>query len=184
MRLARLAESASLIRRLLDGEVVDHAGKHYELSGEYCEQRPVQAHVPMLIGGGSATTLRLAAGVADTAGIAGTGRDRRAEQVDRQIEWIRSAQRSAQSDPEIQLLLHTVLVSPRRSETETELAARMPELSVREAMESPYVLVGSPDEIAEQLVARHARWGITHYTVRADAMTSFAPVLARVRDQC
>jgi hypothetical protein len=96
--------------------------------------------------------------------------------------WIREASRTAENSPDIQLLLHTVLVSPRRSEAETALAARLPELSRREAMESPYVLVGSPDEIAEKLMAQRARWGITHYTVRADAMTAFGPVMARLRD--
>jgi len=85
--------------------------------------------------------------------------------------------------PEVQVLLHTVLVSPRRDEVETLLAARLPGLSSQEAEESPYVLAGSPDTIAEKLLAQPARWGITHHTVRDDAMAAFAPILARISDQ-
>lgn len=183
VRIARLAESAGLVRRMLDGEVVDHTGEHYAVHGESCEQRPVQARVPLLIGGSGPTTLKLAAGVADTVGVVGKGRERRAEHVDRQVRWVRDAATAANRTPELQLLLHTVAVSPRRSEVDAVLAARLPELSAQEAEQSPYVLAGSPDQIVEKLLAQRSRWGITHYTVRADAMTSFGPVLARVRDQ-
>lgn len=51
------------------------------------------------------------------------------------------------------------------------------------AVEPPYVLVGDLDEIVEKLLARRDRWGITHDTVRAEAMAAFGPVLARLRDQ-
>lgn len=183
VRIARLAESAGLLRRMLDGEVVDQVGEHYTVRGESCEQRPVQAHVPLLIGGTGPTVLKLAARVADTVGLAGSKGDRQAEHVDRQIGWIRATVESADRTPEIQLLLTTAVVSARRSEIETVLDTRVPDLPRHEAERSPYVLVGSPDEITEKLLAQRTRWGITHYTVRADAMTAFAPVLARVRAQ-
>lgn len=183
VRIARLGESARLLRRLLDGEVVEHSGEHYVVRGESCEQRPIQSHVPLLIGGAGRRTLTLAAGVADTVGIAGTGRDRRAEHVDRQTAWIRDAAAAANRAPDVQLLLHTVAVSPRRSRAEETLARHLPELSPQEADQSPYALVGSTDEIVEKLLARQSRWGIRHYTVRFDAMTAFAPVLARMAEQ-
>jgi probable F420-dependent oxidoreductase len=183
VRISRLAESARLLRMLLDGEVVHSVGEHYQVRGDQLEHRPIQEHVPMLIGAGGRTALQAAAGIADTVGIASTGRDRRAEHVDRQVSWIRSAARKAHNTPEIQLLLNTVLVSPLRSDVDATLAARVPELSRQEADESPYVLIGSPATIAEKLMAAHARWGITHYTVRADAMASFGPVMALLRNQ-
>jgi probable F420-dependent oxidoreductase len=183
VRIARLAESVGLLARMLGGEVVDHVGEHYSVHGEFCEQRPIQANVPLLVGGTGRTTLSLAARVADTVGLAGPRGHRKAAHVDRQVRWIRDAARNAGRTPETQLLLHTVAVSRRRSEVDAVLGTRMSELSRQEARQSPYVLAGSPDEIAETLLARRERWGITHYTVRADAMTAFAPVMARVRDQ-
>jgi alkanesulfonate monooxygenase SsuD/methylene tetrahydromethanopterin reductase-like flavin-dependent oxidoreductase (luciferase family) len=65
-RLDRLDEAAGLLRRLLDGEVVTHHGRFYDLDRAACAPRPVQAHLPILIGGtGRTKTLRTVARVAD-----------------------------------------------------------------------------------------------------------------------
>src|SRR5438067_10949554 len=53
VRRARLAESVQILRRLLGGETVDFQGRHYTVRGQTCDPLPLQAHVPLLIGGGS-----------------------------------------------------------------------------------------------------------------------------------
>lgn len=65
-RLDRLDEAAGLLRRLLDGEVVTHHGRYYDLDRAACAPRPLQARLPILIGGtGRTKTLRTVARVAD-----------------------------------------------------------------------------------------------------------------------
>lgn len=65
-RLDRLDEAVGLIRRLLDGETVTHAGRFYRMDDAVCEPRPVQARLPILIGGSGPTkTLRTTARYAD-----------------------------------------------------------------------------------------------------------------------
>ena len=65
-RLDRLDEATMLIRRLLDGERVTHEGRFYRLDDALCEPRPIQARLPILIGGSGPTkTLRTTARYAD-----------------------------------------------------------------------------------------------------------------------
>jgi alkanesulfonate monooxygenase SsuD/methylene tetrahydromethanopterin reductase-like flavin-dependent oxidoreductase (luciferase family) len=65
-RLDRLDEAAGLLRRLLDGEIVTHHGRYYDLDRAACAPRPLQARLPILIGGtGRTKTLRTVARVAD-----------------------------------------------------------------------------------------------------------------------
>jgi F420-dependent oxidoreductase-like protein len=72
-RLDRLDESVMLLRRLLDGERFDHAGRFYTMRDALCEPRPLQARLPILIGGsGPQKTLRTTARYADAWNTGGT----------------------------------------------------------------------------------------------------------------
>jgi F420-dependent oxidoreductase-like protein len=79
-RLDKLEEAVPLMRRLLDGEQVSHDGRFYTFTDALSEPRPVQAHLPILVGGsGPQKTLRTVARHADgwnTNGDVATLRDR------------------------------------------------------------------------------------------------------------
>jgi alkanesulfonate monooxygenase SsuD/methylene tetrahydromethanopterin reductase-like flavin-dependent oxidoreductase (luciferase family) len=65
-RLDHLDESVGLIRRLLDGERVNHYGRFYRMVDAVCRPAPIQARLPILIGGSGPTkTLRTTARYAD-----------------------------------------------------------------------------------------------------------------------
>ena len=72
-RLDRLDEAVMLMRRLLDGETIDHAGRFYTFKDAVHAPPPIQAHLPILIGGsGPKKTLRTAAAYADAWNTSGT----------------------------------------------------------------------------------------------------------------
>jgi len=72
-RLDRLDEAVMLMRRLLDGERITHEGAFYTMHDALNQPRPVQAHLPILVGGsGPRKTLRTVARRADAWNTSGT----------------------------------------------------------------------------------------------------------------
>lgn len=64
-RLARLDEYCTIVRSMLDTPSTTFIGEHFQLSDARCEPKPVQEHLPLLIGGKGDRMLRLVARHAD-----------------------------------------------------------------------------------------------------------------------
>ena len=79
MRIARLVEAVTIIKRLLKGEQVTFRGKYYEVDAYQLTPRPVQRPRPRLaLGGGAPMMLGAAARHADIVSIATDNRHRTA----------------------------------------------------------------------------------------------------------
>ena len=64
-RIDRLDEYCTVVRSLLEQAVTDFKGRSFELSNAWCEPKPLQTHLPLLIGGKGDRMLRLVARHAD-----------------------------------------------------------------------------------------------------------------------
>ena len=64
-RVDRFSEALRIVRSLLDNDRTTFAGSVYSLADAPCEPKPVQAHLPLLVGTGSPRMLRLTAQHAD-----------------------------------------------------------------------------------------------------------------------
>ena len=76
--------------------------------------------------------------------------------------------------------MQRVVVTNYRRETAEELATRWTQLTPDEILESPYVLIGTVDQMIEDLQVRRKRWGISYYVVFEPYVDAFAPVVARL----
>jgi len=187
LRVERLAESLAVMKRLWTEGEATSTGTYYMVRGAQCDPRP--ASPPrVMVGGGSKRLLTLAAREADTVGIntslsvgddsAGTNVRATLDRYDRCLTWVREAAPDRFGSIELQIVAFASrIVASRRAASRT---ATMLGLPGEDALELPIVLMGSVDELCEQLLKRRERWGFTNIVVPADAMESFAPVVAQL----
>ena len=190
-RVERLAEAVAIIKGLLRGEQVSFAGRHYRVTEHTIYPSPVQRpHPPIFIGGNVSRLLTLAAKEADIVGLTGItfrsgGADRdisgfRASEVDTRVALVREAAGDRYDQLELNALVQRVVVTGDRRQAAEELARRWTQLHPDDILRSPYALVGTVDQLVEDLRARRQRWGISYYIVFEPDRDAFAPVVARL----
>jgi probable F420-dependent oxidoreductase len=173
---------AEATRRLLDGEEVTVDTPTLTMDrARLREPRPVQDHVPLIIGGNNHRLLRWAARHADIVGLSGLGRtlpdghshDVRwsLDAIDAQIEPVRGAV--------LEALVQHVEITDDADAALKDMADRTG-VPAGELRQVPYVLVGTPDEIVAAVREHRRRWGITRYAVRRPALDALAPLLPRL----
>ncbi|HTI56780.1 MAG TPA: TIGR03621 family F420-dependent LLM class oxidoreductase [Verrucomicrobiae bacterium] len=188
-RIERLAEAVAIVKGLLAGERVTLTGRHYAIAGLEGRPRPVQRpHPPILIGGGGQRTLSLAAREASIVGLVprarrdGGGLDR-ADLGDgalrQKIEWVRAAAGARFDSLELHALIQAVVVSDQRVAAAEQLATRFG-VARELVLETPYVLIGTVEEICASLRDRRERYGISYLTVFDRDLEALAPVVERL----
>jgi probable F420-dependent oxidoreductase len=187
VRVDRLAESLAVMKTLWSAGEATFEGRHYTVTGARCEPRPAMPP-RVLVGGGSRRILTVAAEHADTVGVNTSlasgqkGGDLASqatfEHFDRCLAWVREGAGDRFSSVELQIVAFaTKVVASRRAAVRTATMLGFPG---EDALELPIVLLGTPDELCDQLLKRRERWGFTNIVVPGEAMESFAPVVARL----
>lgn len=189
-RVDRLVTVATAVRTLLGGGTVPAADLGVSSDVRLEEPRPVQDPVPILVGGGNRTLLGWAGGHADAVGLSGLARtladghrhtvDWSPGRTDEQVELVRAGARARNADvPALEALVQRVHETDDRAAVAKQIAAEV-EAPVDEVLVAPYVLLGTVEQIVDQLHAARERWGITRWAVREDALGTTERVLARL----
>jgi alkanesulfonate monooxygenase SsuD/methylene tetrahydromethanopterin reductase-like flavin-dependent oxidoreductase (luciferase family) len=147
-RLDWLGEAVPLMRRLLDGEQVTHVGRFYTFTDALCEPRPIQSHLPILIGGsGPKKTLPIVARHGDAWNTSGELDDVKTS-LDLLAGYCREAGREL-SDIELTVSFPTII----RDSVEDAEEARAKQLAHNglENLGGVPLLTGAPEAIAERL---------------------------------
>lgn len=189
-RIDRLVESLGIVKRLLAGETVTHAGPHYRIEGARIAPMPVQRPVPIQVGAGGPRMLRLAAREADVVGLipqfTRTGIPRVTDATEgalaRKVALLRTAAGDRFDQLELSIYCadagmvgsgHTLLGS-LGSAAKGALVA---------PVGSPYLLYGTLPALRERLLRRREALGISHYAIPHHAMESMAPLVQALAGQ-
>ena len=190
VRVDRLTEALDVLRGCWADGPFDLDGEHYRIRALDGQPKPLTPGGPRLvIGGGGRRVLRLAAQRADVVAInvnlkAGVI-DERAfpdgtpEATDRKLEWIREAAGDRFDRLELQSRIHLATVTDDRAGVIEQLAPAFG-LTPDQAAGTPHALIGSVEQICDQLVERRERWGISYLGLSGDQLDAFAPVVARL----
>jgi len=188
VRIDRFVEGLAVIKGCLGDGPFSHAGDYYTVTNHNGLPKPMQQpRPPILIGGGGKRVLGIAAREADIIGINGTmtagvvGPDAistmTAEAVDEKVAIVHAAAGDRLDEIEMNVRVFIVKVTDERIE---EMDAMCGALGVpRSFMEqSPFALLGTPEQMIDDLLARREKWGFTYIIVGAEDVEPFAPVVA------
>lgn len=191
VRIARLREAVQIIKPLLAGASTSLDGRFYQVKEHTGYPAPVQQpRPPILIGGNGPKLLSVAAQEADIVGLTGLGFPKggaevdvsgfKAASVDERVAWVRAEAGARFSELELNALVQRVVVTDDARGVAAELAERWPNVSVDDILETPYLLIGTVDEMVAALQARRERWGISYIVTHEPFLNALAPVVARL----
>ncbi len=197
-RVSRMIEGVRILKGLFGDGPFDFAGEHYTITGHDGLPKPTQRpHPPIMIGAGGERLLRFGAREADIIGINPVKRsneawadqnvgDATAEATDRKVGWIRDSAGPRFDDLELSIVAPFVVITDDRVSLAESIAGGLePGEGVEAAgpeavLSSPYVLLGTVDEIVETLEERRDRWQLSYYVCNDDSVETMTPVIERL----
>lgn len=188
LRIDRMIESIAVLRGLWGAEAFSFEGEHYTITGMNGMPKPVQAGgPPIIVGGGAKRVLSTAARLADIVGVnpnVGEGKvgpeaiaSMSADATDDKLGWVRDAAGDRFDDIEISILKFVTIVTDDRDTVAGKVGGAMG-MDAATLLASPHTMVGSADQIADELIEQRERWQGSYVTVQSDAFEAFAPVVA------
>jgi probable F420-dependent oxidoreductase len=193
-RVDRFEEAVQVVCGLLETDgPYSFAGKHYQISDHTLTPRPVQApRPPLIIGGGGRRVLTLAGRHADIvsinvnlkSGSAGPEAATNATPVAtrQKIEWVKEAAGARFADLELNTLIGFITITEDPSGILDAMAPHFG-LSPEEVRHVPLALIGTLEEMEEELQWRRAEYGISYFAIEASCWEQFGPVVERLTGQ-
>ena len=185
-RIDRMVEAVGLMKRAFTEERMTFTGDHYRTQDLALVPKPVQRpHPPFVIGGGSRRILSVAAREASIVNITtralpdGTkdAADLTPERLETKLGWVRDAAGDRFGGIELASMVSDVIVTDDRDGKARDLAESLG-VTPDDVLASPHVLIGTPDQMADDLRQRRERYGMTYFTVVEAHIEKLAPVVA------
>lgn len=183
-RVSRFEESVIILRSLLDTGAAQFEGEHHRVEVEDLGVRPIQLHVPLLIGGHGKRVVGVAARHADIFQFTGLthGEDGTPtlggfaiESVRERSRWLADGAGGRLADIECSALVQLTHIGPG-ADDQVDSAGERFGISSESIDGTPFVLIGSVQQVVDKLERLRADVGISHFVVRDPE--GFAPVVA------
>ena len=189
VRIDRLEESLNILHQYFTTDAVNFAGKYYTVTDMPTLPRAIQRpRPPILVGGGGKRILTVAGRWADIVGVHlpakrdGSGQDFSAsapEDVEKRISWIKDAAGDRMASIELCQNVFMVAITADRRAAGEQVADRFG-IPVEVALSSPYFLLGTEDQIVDQLRQNRQRFGISYLIVPGRFIDELQPVVERL----
>ncbi|GAA2583646.1 TIGR03621 family F420-dependent LLM class oxidoreductase [Actinomadura fulvescens] len=186
-RVDRLAEAVTILRALLTtAEPVSFTGRWYRVNGLVGLPRPVQRPIPLQIGGGGRSILRLAAEHASIAGL--VPRTRRGEldpqnmserATEQRVGWLREAAGERMPTLELHAVVLAARVTGHRRRAAEEMAA-LQRVEPEVILDNVHIMVGPLTYVRERLEHLREAFGISYFSFFDYDAPSVAPVVAEL----
>lgn len=192
VRISRMEEALKVFKGAWSGEEFNFEGEHYSVKNHTGYPLPAQQpHPPIYIGGGGQRILGIAGREANIIGVhvrfgpdgALDSADTIRAEMEKKIGWIKDGAGDRFDDIELALLVFAARVvdSDDDKRAEIQSIADANEMPFEAVDASPYFLVGSEDELVEQIQGLRNTFGISHFTVTPGDVDGFASVVQRLR---
>ncbi|WP_424921909.1 TIGR03621 family F420-dependent LLM class oxidoreductase [Streptomyces sp. wa1] len=143
----------------------------------------------IMIAGRGDRVLQLAAREADIIAFTGTARVRDGEglrlgnlaEITDRVRLVHDLLGERVQDVELNIPIHRVLLPGTDTAAVSDVWQNTLDLEPDELSELPSLLIGTPEECAEQLRARRKRFGITYFSVLEPEMMAFSKVIEAMR---
>ena len=190
VRVDRFVEGLAVIKGVMGDAPFSFDGAHYRIRDYDGMPKPVQRpHPPVIIGGGGKRMLTIAAQHADTVGVNGTLHEgvigagaiasMTRDAVDEKVAIVADAARAAGRLEQIEMNIRAFFVKVTADrDTEIEGLAALIGVEPEMVAGSPFALVGTPEQIVDDLVARRETYGFSFVIVGEPEAAAFAPVVA------
>lgn len=187
IRLNRFEEAVHLYKQLFREGEVGFSGNYYTVTGAQGLPKPAQKpYPPLYIGGGGKRVLSFAAREANIIGIAhknsAHGMDlanTTDEATTQKVAWVREAAGDRFNQLELSVMVFRVMVTDQREFVAQQVGGRFG-ISADQALSSVQLLIGTVDQIAENLWQRRERYGLSYIVITEEHLDTFAPVVARL----
>lgn len=187
IRISRFEEALRVIKAYFHEEQVTFFGRYYQVKGLKTAIKTVQKpHPPIYVGGGGKRVLSIAAREADIVGFAArnnaTGLDWTSALPAANLEkltWVRQAAGERFPQLEFSSTIFIAAVTDHPQPVAQQMGSRLG-LTAEQTLECFHILVGSVDQIVEELQKRRELFGVSCIEVREPHMEALAPVVARL----